>query len=417
MSEQPYLDLLHNLNEINPNFLTESGVEIKILKKTFSPEEAHIASLLDKEGKTSEEIAAKCQIPAKDIKFILVDLNDRRVLFSQKVDGTIKYRLRPFHFMISNIAFPDKGRMGDEEIIELLHEYDVARSRMLRKEPLIFQIECDCGLWHDEAYYRIDFNKIFELKIKCRKCEKEINFYKGLKKAFGSENLFIVQRFRFSYEEYGNLSVTPGQIEKVTFNTPYTNIPDVHFSPYEKFIYIKSLVMKDHFLAISSIKKNESSDGLYEIGWWATGDKENSKVPLWREVISNSKGHQVRKDYRLEVIDLETAFELFIDDYLITRLKERGWRKETLGWLSTHFLRNKMDIGFRELEGRTLDKLFKEEYSNWRKDLYHVRNGVVHQGKSVNCEEIKKAREALFGIITKIDVRTLEQFGYYRTLK
>jgi len=98
---------------------TESGVELKILRKIFSPEDAEMALRLKPLPETAERIARRLGYSDDDMLAILDGLADRGQIGSFKLKGKQRYALMPFVVGIFEFQLP---RM-DRELAELCEEY------------------------------------------------------------------------------------------------------------------------------------------------------------------------------------------------------------------------------------------------------------------------------------------------------
>ena len=120
MSETAYEDLAKALDLLPSGFpRTSSGVEVRILKKIFSPEEAHLASHLTGRTDTVEAIASRSGLHSREAGRDLIALAKRGVVWSGKVDGGVGFRLAPF---MVGIFEAQLGTM-DEDLAELYERY------------------------------------------------------------------------------------------------------------------------------------------------------------------------------------------------------------------------------------------------------------------------------------------------------
>ena len=72
---------------------TTSNVEITILKKIFSPEEASLASQLCGSMESIDIIAERVGLPIEEISTRLVDMAKRGLVWFKKQDGKSQFRL------------------------------------------------------------------------------------------------------------------------------------------------------------------------------------------------------------------------------------------------------------------------------------------------------------------------------------
>lgn len=98
---------------------TESGVELRILCKLFTPEDVLIALRLRPTPEPAEKIAARTGKPAGEMQIALDDMATRGLIGSWTMDGAQKYNLSPFilgfwEFQVDRL---------DRELADLFDEY------------------------------------------------------------------------------------------------------------------------------------------------------------------------------------------------------------------------------------------------------------------------------------------------------
>ncbi len=98
---------------------TASGVEIRILKKIFSPEEASLASELTGTPEPVEAIAGRCGAPTNEITKRLFQLARRGIVWMDKRDGKVVFRLAPFVVGI----YEAQSELLDHELAHLVEDY------------------------------------------------------------------------------------------------------------------------------------------------------------------------------------------------------------------------------------------------------------------------------------------------------
>ena len=148
---------------------------------------------------------------------------------------------------------------------------------------------------------------------------------------------------------------------------------------------------------------------IHKISWFASGNRAQTALPLWRTLISNAKEHQKAKNYRSEIVELKSAFEVFISEYLGLALGKK-LRQETREWILNRSIEELVNIGFREVNGTSLAKLYQSEYSNWFKSVKETRDHIVHRGINVTAEQASDARKAIVDLIVKVDPTVLLNF-------
>jgi Pyruvate/2-oxoacid:ferredoxin oxidoreductase delta subunit len=98
-----------------------SGVEIKLLKKAFTADEAEIASDMSRKYETASEVASRIHMPEAKVKELLDDLLSRRLIRQRVVERQEEYRLGPFivgwwEAMMERLS-------DDREFAELTQQY------------------------------------------------------------------------------------------------------------------------------------------------------------------------------------------------------------------------------------------------------------------------------------------------------
>ena len=72
MAEDIYDKLADALNALAGGFpRTESGVEIRLIKKVFTPEQVQVGSVMSRRHETPAEIAAKVGLPEEKVEQLL----------------------------------------------------------------------------------------------------------------------------------------------------------------------------------------------------------------------------------------------------------------------------------------------------------------------------------------------------------
>lgn len=252
-------------------------------------------------------------------------------------------------------------------------------------------------------------NQYFDPLIDCPVCGKKFSLQEGLKEAFSSDNPFIIHDFQSNAFEHGMVKIQIGHLKIVKFIEPFDNAPKIYLTPYKKPVAaVPAYVTKDQFSIFSS--DSGTGDQTGEIGWGAFGNRNRVPIPIWRELLASSKEHQLRKAFKQEVVDLESAFEVFIGEYLGKNLK--GILKdELIDWIFKFSIEEQLRAGFIALTGKPLHNLQPKCYTEWQRNVKELRDGIVHRGSSVNDEQARVAREAAFEIVTRTDPTTINYFA------
>jgi ferredoxin len=120
MSEDVYTRLREFLDNMPGGYpATDSGVEIRILKKLFTPEDAEFVLKLGPEPQEAAAVAKRLGMSGADAASTLEDLAKRGLIFRQREGGVVKYRA--FQFIVGIYEFQLKSM--DKEFAELMEEY------------------------------------------------------------------------------------------------------------------------------------------------------------------------------------------------------------------------------------------------------------------------------------------------------
>lgn len=120
MTENIYHTLRDVLDTIPNGFpATESGVEIKILKKIFTEEEAALTAQLKLKWETPDQIAERTGLDIDYLKKMLPIMDQKGQLMSINLGAMSVYRLMPFVFGIYEFQL----KRIDRELAELFEEY------------------------------------------------------------------------------------------------------------------------------------------------------------------------------------------------------------------------------------------------------------------------------------------------------
>jgi len=117
---------------------TATGVEIRILKKIFSPQEASLASHLTGMLESPDEIAPRAGLPLEEAGKQLFQLARRGLVWFDKKDGVARFRLAPF---IVGIYEAQKDLL-DHELSHLVEEYLVngGAAGIMQPQPALHRV-------------------------------------------------------------------------------------------------------------------------------------------------------------------------------------------------------------------------------------------------------------------------------------
>jgi electron transport complex protein RnfB len=119
LSDQVFERLAEALDRLPNGFpRTSSNVEIKLLKKIFSPEEASLASQLGGSMESVAAIAKRAKRSVEEVETELVEMAERGLLWYRK-DGKSFFRLAPFVVGI----YESQKKSMDHEFAHLFEDY------------------------------------------------------------------------------------------------------------------------------------------------------------------------------------------------------------------------------------------------------------------------------------------------------
>ena len=139
MSTDAYVRLADALDRLPNGFpRTESGVELEILKRIFTPEEAEIASKLGRNMESYIDISTRDGIENEDAKTKLSEMAKKRQLWTNDKDETPHYRLAPWIVGI----YEAQVKTMDHEFAHLVEEYlhDGGMEGLMKPLPSIHRV-------------------------------------------------------------------------------------------------------------------------------------------------------------------------------------------------------------------------------------------------------------------------------------
>jgi len=163
--------LARKLDELPEGFpATESGVELKILREIFSPDEAEMALMMRPGPETAEDIAERLGKRVVEMRTLLDDMVRKGQIGSLKMNGRQVYRLVPF---VVGIYEYQRGDRLTKELAELFEEYLPLLSKKLgghgphltRVVPINTGIKADLQvLQHEDVRQIIEKAKSFRVQ-------------------------------------------------------------------------------------------------------------------------------------------------------------------------------------------------------------------------------------------------------------
>lgn len=138
MTTDPYRLLAERLDALPNGFPpTLSGIELRLLAKLFSPEEAELASHLRLSLETADEIAKRIGDDPERLRKLLKGMARRGLITAGKGTNSIGYKLMPFVVGIYEM----QGETLDAELAELFEQYfKEGFHDMLKVEPSVHRV-------------------------------------------------------------------------------------------------------------------------------------------------------------------------------------------------------------------------------------------------------------------------------------
>jgi Pyruvate/2-oxoacid:ferredoxin oxidoreductase delta subunit len=159
MSDEPYLKLREFLDQFPIGFpQTDSGVEIKILKRLFSPEEARITVQLSPLPEEASAIADRADLPEEHLSTMLETMAKNGLIFRMRRGAKTMFLAAPF--MIGLYEYSVKKI--DRELAQLFKQYydeayqeEMGRSNVpgFKVIPLQQNVQADMALL---PYHKIE---------------------------------------------------------------------------------------------------------------------------------------------------------------------------------------------------------------------------------------------------------------------
>ncbi len=251
-------------------------------------------------------------------------------------------------------------------------------------------------------------NDYYAKRLKCQSCGNSFSLWEGVGAFYVFSDSLMADFFIHNGRERGVIDVDVGKAVRLSFANPFEDTPRVNVTPQFDVYAAPTMIGKQGFTLLTCFGGKGESIG--KISWFASGTRREEVAPIWRGLLSNAKEHQLAKNYRSEIVELDSAFEVFVGEYLSNNLKEM-FAQEIITWvLNQHNIGEPLEIGFILLNGKPLEKLYSEEYHVWKKHVRKKRNDIVHRGLGATKKDAEDARKATFDIMTKIDNSVLPQF-------
>lgn len=249
-------------------------------------------------------------------------------------------------------------------------------------------------------------NSYLDPVIECSVCGNMFSLQQGVKEAISSD--IAADNFQYNAREFGKTEIVVGQLKTIKFSEPFEDTPKIYLTPIGKSApAVPGQIANSQFNIFSS--DSGTGGGSREIQWQAYGNRAYAAIPVWRKLLSNSKRYQLMNDFKSELVELESSFEVFIGEYLGKNLRKK-FNDETVSWILKRGIEEKLKIGITELKGKPLNVLEPDTYKKWKNSAKVPRDHIVHRGTFIDEKQARDAREAVFDLMTKIDPMVIDDF-------
>jgi electron transport complex protein RnfB len=117
---------------------TRSGVELRILKRIFSLEEALVASHMTGTSETADVIASRANLPGEETELRLNEMVNRGLVWGSKRGGKRRFRLAPYVVGF----YEEQWDVMDHELAHLCEQYlnEGGAEGIMRPEPALHRV-------------------------------------------------------------------------------------------------------------------------------------------------------------------------------------------------------------------------------------------------------------------------------------
>ena len=138
MSDEIYHKLAKVLDTLPNGFpATDSGVEIKLLKRIFRPEDVELFCDLRLSFETSQQISERTGRPLEGLEEHLTAMRERGQIFGVNIGGVKLFKMVPWAFGIYEFQLPHM----DRELAEMCEEFGkVYCEQFFRNKPQLMQV-------------------------------------------------------------------------------------------------------------------------------------------------------------------------------------------------------------------------------------------------------------------------------------
>lgn len=132
--------------------------------------------------------------------------------------------------------------------------------------------------------------------------------------------------------------------------------------------------------------------------------RDGTELPVPRLLLLNAKREKLLENYRLAVVEAETAFESLVDQTVAQHYRNQGFSEAEI--------ENKLRAPLVNLISHHIPRCCGQQFEetpahvSWRNDLYQLRNDIVHDGASANVNQAERALDAAEAAMKWVEMRT-----------
>jgi len=168
--DENYSKLADALGRLPNGFTrTESGIELEILKRIFTEQEAELASNLGRDYQTIDEIASQNNLELEAANTLLNSMVEKGMVIPQNINNVASYRLRPFIFGIYEFSL----HLVDHSFAHLIEDYfeEGGLTEIMKPLPHIHRVipaqsavKSEWILPYDDVKKLLESAKVFHLR-------------------------------------------------------------------------------------------------------------------------------------------------------------------------------------------------------------------------------------------------------------
>lgn len=246
--------------------------------------------------------------------------------------------------------------------------------------------------------------------LDCYVCHHSFSLIEGISEAFTMDLDFLILYFANNTVQSGNVIIRLGWIRPVKFPKRFEKQPTVYLTISDSPVNAVAGDINAIGFRVFTGRSLEATKEEYQVAWSAYGSTEEIEIPIWRKILSLAKNDQLRKDFRLEVVNLESAFEIFVKEHLKPLLQQKGIIGQRLDWVLRRGIDLFMSKWFKVATGQEASERYGELHERWQKEAKDLRNDVVHHGAPVDSHSSQLARKAIIDYILAIEPEAAEHF-------